>query len=49
MRNFNLNNKSKKFHNYAINDIKKFRYAISVVNFINVGFTLLHMEVRILD
>ena len=49
MRNFNLNNESKKIHSYAINDIKKFRYVISVVNFINVGFVLLHMEVRILN
>ena len=38
MRKFNLNNKSKKFHNYAVNNMKKFRYVISVINFIIVGF-----------
>ena len=49
MPKFNFNNKNKKFQNYGVNDMKKFRYVISVVNFINVGFILLHMEVRILD
>ena len=47
MPQFNFNNKNKKFQNYGVNDMNKFRYVISSVNFINVGFILLHMEVRI--
>ena len=38
MRKFNLNNKSKKNQNYDVNDMKKLRYIISVINFIIVGF-----------
>ena len=46
MPKFNFNNKSKKFQNYGVNDMNKFRYVISVVNFISVGFILLHIEVK---
>ena len=47
MRKFNFNNKSNKFHNYALCDMKKLRQVISVFNFIIVSLILLHMEVRI--
>ena len=46
MPKFNFNNKSKKFQNYGVNDMNKSRYVISVVNFISVGFILLHIEVK---